>query len=69
MGLQAQLLLAKIYYCKGEYNKALKILNDTPLDKTDIESSSSRMMHVVAESYAVKGNIGDIFMLSFLKFN
>ncbi|XP_041353542.1 tetratricopeptide repeat protein 7B-like isoform X2 [Gigantopelta aegis] len=55
VGLQAQLLLAKIHYCKGQYGQALQILNETPLEKTDVENASSRMLHIVAESYAIKG--------------
>ncbi|KAL8622969.1 hypothetical protein ACOMHN_027090 [Nucella lapillus] len=55
IGIQAQLLLGKLLYCYGAYQEALDLLNRIDLQNISLSSTYSRMFHIVAEAYAVKG--------------
>ncbi|KAK7104581.1 tetratricopeptide repeat protein 7B-like [Littorina saxatilis] len=53
--IQAQLLLAKLLYTYGSYQEALDLLNRVDLHNIALTSAHTRLFHIVAESYAVKG--------------
>ncbi|XP_076463678.1 tetratricopeptide repeat protein 7B-like [Babylonia areolata] len=55
VGVQGQLLLSKLFYCYGDYQKALDLLDRIDLHNISLSSTYSRMFHIVAEAYAVKG--------------
>ncbi|XP_064623733.1 tetratricopeptide repeat protein 7B-like isoform X2 [Lineus longissimus] len=49
------LLLAKLEYYKGKCNEALSYIEDTQMDQISLEVVTSRMLRIIAESYAIKG--------------
>lgn len=53
----AYLLLAKLHYVMGMYEEALKNLNVAGLNDLTEKSLPNRILRVVAESFAVKGNL------------
>ena len=57
LAMDANLLLAKCYYMKGEYESALKHIEKSGIDSINTVDKSLplRVIRLVAESYAVKG--------------
>ena len=60
MTLEASLLLGKLYYYEGSYQSALNVFENAHLENISIATSSARLVHIIAESYAVKGKRGYI---------
>ena len=55
MTLEASLLLGKLYYYEGSYQSALNVFENAHLENISMATSSARLVHIIAESYAVKG--------------
>ncbi|CAI9722008.1 repeat 7B-like [Octopus vulgaris] len=51
----AQLLLVKIHYCRGNYTGAYALLEKADIDNITIKSPSIRFLRILAEGYAIKG--------------
>ncbi|KAL3873254.1 hypothetical protein ACJMK2_036393 [Sinanodonta woodiana] len=52
---EASLLLAKLYYCKGEYHSSLALFDRVSLDSLPTQMTTPRLLHIYAEAYAIKG--------------
>ena len=55
MTLEANLLLGKLYYYEGSYQSALNVFENAHLENISMATCSTRLVHIIAESYAVKG--------------
>lgn len=51
----AQLLLVKINYCRGNYTGAYALLDKAGIDQVTVISPSIRFLRILAEGYAIKG--------------
>lgn len=51
----AQLLLVKINYCRGNYTGAYALLDKAAIDNVTVKSPSIRFLRILAEGYAIKG--------------
>ncbi|XP_052769758.1 tetratricopeptide repeat protein 7B-like [Mya arenaria] len=52
---EANLLLAKVNFYQCQYQSALTLYENSNLDSVSVKSSSPRMLHIVAEAFALKG--------------
>ena len=52
---EANLLLGKLYYYEGSYQSALNVFENAHLENVSMATCSARLVHIIAESYAVKG--------------
>ncbi|KAL4237894.1 Tetratricopeptide repeat protein 7B [Mactra antiquata] len=55
MHLEATLLQAKIHFYNCSYHSALTLYDNTNLETISVSNSSPRILHIVAEAYAIKG--------------
>ncbi|XP_067681303.1 tetratricopeptide repeat protein 7B-like [Haliotis asinina] len=55
IGQQAQLLLAKLNFCRGNYQTAYELLDKAGLDSVTYHSCANRLIHMYAESFAIRG--------------
>ncbi|XP_064601863.1 tetratricopeptide repeat protein 7B-like isoform X2 [Liolophura sinensis] len=53
--LEAQLLMGKIHFAKGAYQYALNLYDQAGLETLNLSTASTRLLHIVAEAFAVKG--------------
>ena len=53
--LEASLLLGKIYYYQGAFQTALNMFENAHLESVSVATSSTRLIHILAEAYAMKG--------------
>ena len=52
---EANLLLAKLHYLRGEYRQASELISNGHLERLTLDSPISRLFKIVAESFAIKG--------------
>ena len=51
------LLLAKLQYAVGDYSGALSKYDEIDIDNIDLENVSNRRLKILAEAYAIKGEL------------
>jgi len=69
MHFEASLLLAKISFYRCQYQAALTIYSDVNLDSVTISTSSPRLLHIVAEAFALKGDHWYFGIKNFYKYS
>jgi hypothetical protein len=57
MHLEATLLQAKVHFYQCSYQSALTMYEHANLDTVTVSGSSPRVLHIIAEAYAIKGNV------------
>lgn len=62
MSLDALLLLSKLEYAVGDYEGALGHLTAAGLDQLTEKTLPTRSLRIVAESYAIKGEVLILFL-------
>ncbi|XP_060597572.1 tetratricopeptide repeat protein 7B-like [Ruditapes philippinarum] len=55
MHLEATLLQAKVHFYQCSYQSALTMYEHANLDTVTVSGSSPRVLHIIAEAYAIKG--------------
>lgn len=68
MHLEATLLQGKVHFYRCSYQSALTLYEHANLDTVTVTSSSPRLLHIIAEAYAIKGDTCTLIN-SFMLFN
>ena len=55
MHLEATLLQAKVHFFQCSYQSSLTMYEQANLDTVTVSSSAPRLLHIIAEAYAIKG--------------
>jgi len=55
MQFEATLLLAKCNFYRCSFQSALTMFENASLDTINVKSSSPRLLHIIAEAFAIKG--------------
>lgn len=51
--------MGKIHFAKGAYQYALNLYDQAGLETLNLNTASTRLLHIVAEAFAVKGEHND----------
>ncbi|CAI4227766.1 unnamed protein product [Auanema sp. JU1783] len=54
VGLEAKLLLAKLYYASANYDKSLRLIEQSGMDSGSTPFRTLRVLRLIAEAYAIK---------------